>query len=182
MSLIIFYTFVSSIVFVYGIGLECIYVYLESPKKIYSFFIKNFIGVFISVSLIWGLCRYVLNPLGADFLLPVLTIILLETLNFIFRPIWPKFSVLKPEEKIFSWGLVFFCLYQASSYQECIALIVSGFLSLFVFLFVLNAIKLKVEDNEVFTEWKKASLFLISMGLLLSAFYLTDLSPFFKFN
>ena len=67
MILIIFYTFVSSIVFVYGIGLECLYVYLENPKKIYLFFIKNFIGVLISVSLIWGLCRYVLNPLRLHF-------------------------------------------------------------------------------------------------------------------
>ena len=181
MSLIIFYTFVSSIVFAYGIGLECLYVYLENPKKIYLFFIKNFIGVFISVSLIWGLCRYVLNPLGAGFLLPVLTIILLEALNLIFGLIVPKFSILKPEEKIFSWGLVFFCLYQASEYKECLALIFSGFLSLFVFLFVLNAIKQKTADNETFTEWKKASLFLISIGLMLSAFYLTDLSPFFNF-
>jgi len=40
-------------------------------------------------------------------------------------------------------------------------------------------IKQKTTDNEAFTEWKKASLFLISMGLMLSAFYLTDLSPFF---
>ena len=181
MSLIIFYTFVSSIVFAYGIGLECLYVYLENPKKIYLFFIKNFIGVLISVSLIWGVCRYVLNPLGAGFLLPVLTIILLEALNLIFGLIVPKFSILKPEEKIFSWGLVFFCLYQASEYKECLALIFSGFFSLFVFLFVLNAIKLKTADNEPFTEWKKASIFLISMGLMLSAFYLTDLSPFFNF-
>ncbi|UTC77796.1 hypothetical protein E4O04_07210 [Treponema sp. OMZ 799] len=179
MSLIIFYTFVSSIVFVYGIGLECLYVYLESPKKIYSFFIKNVIAVFISVSLIWGLCRYVLNPLGVGFLLPVLAISFLESLNLIFKLIWPKFICLKPEEKIFSWGLVFFCLYQASTYLECLALIFSGFFSLFVFLFVLNAIKQKTADNETFTEWKKASLFLISMGLMLTAFYLTDLSPFF---
>ena len=97
----------------------------------------------------------------------------------IFGLIVPKFSVLKPEEKIFSWGLVFFCLYQASEYKECLALIFSGFLSLFVFLFILNAIKQKTADNETFTEWKKASLFLISIGLMLSAFYLTDLSPFF---
>ena len=179
MSLIIFYTFVSSIVFVYGIGLECLYVYLENPKKIYLFFIKNFIGVLISVSLIWGLCRYGLNPLRLHFLLPVLTIILLEALNLIVGLIVPKFSVLKPEEKIFSWGLVFFCLYQASTYRECLALIFSVFFSLCVFLFVLNAIKQKTTDNEAFTEWKKASLFLISMGLVLSAFYLTDLSPFF---
>ncbi len=179
MSLIIFYTFVSSIVFVYGIGLECLYIYLENPKKIYAFFIKNVIAVLISVSLIWALCRYILNPLGAGFLLPVLTISFLEALNLIFKLIWPKFSGLKPEEKIFSWGLVFFCLYQASTYRECLALIFSGFFSLFIFLFVLNAIKRKTADKEVFTEWKKASLFLISMGLVLSAFYLTDLSPFF---
>ena len=121
MSLIIFYTFVSSIVFVYGIGLECLYVYLENPKKIYLFFIKNFIGVLISVSLIWGLCRYVLNPLRLHFLLPVLTISFLEALNLIFKLVWPKFSGLKPEEKIFSRGLVFFCLYQASEYKECLA-------------------------------------------------------------
>ena len=179
MNLIIFYAFVSSIVFVYGIGLECLYIYLESPKKVYSFFIKNVIVVLISVSLVWALCRYILNPLGAGFLLPVLTISFLEALNLIFKLVWPKFNGLKPEEKIFSWGLVFFCLYQASTYRECLALIFSGFFSLCVFLFVLNAIKQKTTDNEAFTEWKKASLFLISMGLVLSAFYLTDLSPFF---
>ena len=61
MSLIIFYTFVSSIVFVYGIGLECLYIYLENPKKVYAFFIKNVIVVLISVSLVWALCRYILN-------------------------------------------------------------------------------------------------------------------------
>ena len=147
MSLIIFYTFVSSIVFVYGIGLECLYIYLENPKKIYAFFIKNVIAVLISVSLIWALCRYILNPLGAGFLLPVLTISFLEALNLIFKLIWPKFSGLKPEEKIFSWGLVFFCLYQASTYRECLALIFSGFFSLFIFLFILNAIKRKTADK-----------------------------------
>ncbi|UTY28263.1 hypothetical protein [Treponema putidum] len=181
MSFIIFYTFVSSIVFVYGIGLDCLYVYLESPKKIYLFFIKNIISLYISVSLIWALCHYVLNTLGLHFLLPILAVSFLEFLNLLVKLVYPKFSVSKPEEKIFSWGLVFFCLYQASTYQEGLALIVAGFLSLFVFLFILNAIKQKVESNEFFSEWKKASLFLISMGLMISAFYLTDLSPFFNF-
>ncbi|UTC68254.1 MULTISPECIES: hypothetical protein [unclassified Treponema] len=181
MSLILFYTFVSSIVFVYGIGLECIYVYLANPKKLYFVLLKNIVTVFISVSLTWALCRYVLNPLKVHFLLPVLTIVFLEFSNLLIKLVLPKFADLKPEEKIFSWGLVFFCLYQSSSFFECAALIFSAALSLLVFLFILTAIKRKVDANEPFNEWKKASLFLISMGLMLSAFYLTDLSPFFQF-
>ena len=58
-------------------------------------------------------------------------------------------------------------------------MIFAGILSLFVFLFILHAIKQRVENNENFSEWQKAALLLISLGLILSAFYLTDISPFF---
>lgn len=179
--IVLFYTFVSSIVFVYGIGLERIYIHIEKPKQIFPYLIKNIIMIFLSVTLLWFLSYYVLNPLSLNFLLPILTVVFLECLNFIFTLILPKFYVLEAEEKVFSWGLVFFCLYQAATYKECLAMIFAGFLSLIVFLFILNAIKQRFESNERLTEWQKASLLFISLGLILSAFYLTDISPFFTF-
>lgn len=177
--IILFYTFVSSILFVYGIGLEHIYIHIENPKKTFSFLIKNITHIFLSITFLWFLSYYVLNPLSLNFLLPVLTVFFLEFFNFIFTLILPKYYVLEHEEKVFSWGLAFFCLYQAATYKECLAMIFAGILSLFVFLFILHAIKQRVENNENFSEWQKAALLLISLGLILSAFYLTDISPFF---
>lgn len=175
---VVFYSFVSSIIFVHGIGLEYVYAHIENPRDLVSF-IKNFIFIFVILSLLWPISRYVLNPIGIDFLLPVLAVFFLELLDLLFKLLLPKFSVLRPEERLFSWGLVFFCLYQAGEYKECLALIFASFVSFFIFLFILNAIRQKINIGSGLFEWKKASLLLISMGLVLSVLYFTDVSPFF---
>ena len=72
--IILLYTFVSSILFVYGIGLEHIYIHIENPKKTFSFLIKNITHIFLSITFLWFLSYYVLNPLSLNFLLPVLTV------------------------------------------------------------------------------------------------------------
>jgi len=79
-------------------------------------------------------------------------------------------------ERLFSGGIVIFALYQAFTYIEMIAILVSALVSMLLWSFVLCAVKRRIEESNVSAQWKNAPLLLISMGLIALALYAWDIA------
>ena len=115
-SVFLFYTFASSIVFIYGIGLERLYIHSKSSKTIHIFFIKNSVFIFSAVTFMWFFNLYVLIPTGTSFLLPVFIITFILLQECLFKFILKNFIYDVETEAVFTYGLIFFFLYEAASY------------------------------------------------------------------
>ena len=74
-------------------------------------------------------------------------------------------------ERLFCGGIVVFALYQAFTYIEMIAILVSALASMLIWSLVLCAVKRRVEESNVSAQWKNAPLLLISMGMIALALY-----------
>ncbi len=168
---VLFYCFVSSIIFTYGIGLERLFIYSKNPKNVFILVLKNIAVLIIAVSILWFFNLFVLLPLGISFFLPILGLMLLLGLNYVYDILLPKYKVSYKEEIIFEYAPLFLIFFTAVSFIEALAIIIAAQISIVVFTFILSAIKEKIDDGNASREWKEAPLILISMGFLLSAFY-----------
>ncbi len=180
-SVFLFYTFASSIVFIYGIGLERLYIHSKSSKTIHIFFIKNSVFIFLAVTFMWFFNLYVLIPTGTSFLLPVFIITFILLQECLFKFILKNFIYDVEKEAVFTYGLIFFVLYEAASYIEALAMIVSSIFTGFVFSYILRAVKQKTDYGSTGEQWKPVPLVLISLGFILMAFTLMDTAWFFDF-
>lgn len=71
-SLIFFYTFPASLVFLHGIGLERLSMNARSTRVIIPFILRDGAVILISASITWLLEFYILLPIGIVVVTPVL--------------------------------------------------------------------------------------------------------------
>lgn len=187
--MLLFYTFASSVIFVHGIGLERLFIHSETKKGLCIFILKTLILLSAAVSLLWNLNIYILLPLGIYFILPlvaIITVLLLDIpVDILFKKLlagktfFLNGSGIEEKETVFSYGLLFFALYEAGSYLEALTIIAAACIGLVIFSHIFNAIKRKTDLGNAYSETKEYPLLLISAGFLVIAFYITDISWIF---
>ncbi len=174
-ALILFYIISSSIIFVYGIGLERLYIFSKNPKGKFIFLLKNFILQIIAITILWFFNEFVLAKINTSFLLPIFITLVLFLLNEIFKLVFPKLSVSKDQGFVFYYAPIFLALFIASSYIETLAIIITANFGFLIFSCILNFIKQKTDEGNANKYWKQSPLLLISMGLILTALYFIDI-------
>ena len=176
-SLIFFYTFPASLVFLHGIGLERLSMNARSTRAVIPFILRDGAVILISASLSWLLEFSILLPLDIVSITPIAALIIVYLCDLTVHRIFFKHSESRLiRERLFSGGIVIFALYQAFTYIELIAILVSALVSMLVWSFVLCAVKRRVEESNVSSQWKNAPLLLISMGLIALALYAWDVA------
>ncbi len=174
----LFYTFVSSIIFVYGIGLERILIHYGNKTGLYFFMLKTVLKLIISVNALWFLNLYVFIPVGLRFILPVAAVLFLSLLEEADKVLLSKFPVIEEKETVFYWALVFFILYEAGSYIEALSALFSACAGLLVFSYILNAVKQKTDEGNAFAETKEYTLVLLAFGFVTAVLYAADICWF----
>ena len=176
-SLIFFYTFPASLVFLHGIGLERLSMNARSTCAVIPFILRDGAVMLISASLSWLLEFSILLPLDIVSITPIAALIIVYLCDLAVHRIFFKHSESRLiRERLFSGGTVIFALYQAFTYIELIAILVSALVSMLVWSFMLCAVKRRVEESNVSSQWKNAPLLLISMGLIALALYAWDVA------
>ena len=176
-SLIFFYTFPASLVFLHGIGLERLSMNARSTRVVIPFILRDGVVMLISASL----CRLIefslLLPLDIVDITPIAALIIVYLCDLTLHRILLKRTESRLiRERLFSGGTVIFALYQAFTYIELIAILASALVSMLVWSFVLCAVRRRVEESNVSAQWKNAPLLLISMGLIALALYAWDIA------
>ena len=176
-SVIFFYTFPASIIFLQGIGLERLSMNARSTRVIIPFILRDGVVILISASISWLLEFYILLPIGIVVVTPLVALILVYLCDLILhRMLFRQRKTRLIRERLFSGGIVLFTLYEACTYTELIAILASALVSMLVWSFVLCAVKRRVEESNVSTQWKNAPLLLISMGMVALTLYAWDIA------
>ncbi|UTC57103.1 hypothetical protein ABK01_01705 [Treponema sp. OMZ 305] len=176
-SLIFFYTFPASLIFLHGIGLERLSMNARSTRVIISFILRDGAIMLIAASLSWLLEFSLLLPLDIVSITPVVALIIVYLCDLVlYRILLKRTESRLIRERLFSGGTVIFALYQAFTYIELIAIVLSALASMLVWSFILCAVKRRVEESNVSAQWKNAPLLLISMGLIALALYAWDIA------
>lgn len=176
-SIIFFYTFPASIIFLQGIGLERLSMNARSTRVIIPFILRSGAVMLISASISWLLEFYILLPFGIIAVTPVVALIIIYLCDLILhRTLFRQMETKLIRERLFCGGTVLFALYQAFTYIELIAILVSALVSMLLWSFVLCAVKRRVEESNVSAQWKNAPLLLISMGMVALALYAWDMA------
>ena len=176
-SIIFFYTLPASLIFLQGIGLERLSMNARSTRVVIPFILRDGAVMLISASLSWLLEFSSLLPLDIVSITPIAALIIVYLCDLAVHRIFFKHSESRLiRERLFSGGTVIFALYQAFTYIELIAILVSALVSMLVWSFMLCAVKRRVEESNVSSQWKNAPLLLISMGLIALALYAWDVA------
>ena len=176
-SLIFFYTFPASIIFLQGIGLERLSMNARSTRVVIPFILRDGVVMLIAASISWLLEFSVLSPLDIVGITSIAALIIVYLCDLTAHRIFLKRRESRLiRERLFSGGTVVFALYQAFSYIELIAILLSALASMLIWSFVLCAVRRRVEESNVSTQWKNAPLLLISMGLIALALYAWDIA------
>ena len=176
-SLIFFYIFPASLIFLHGIGLERLSMNARSTRVIIPFILRDGALMIISASICRLLEYYILIPIGIAAITPVAALIVIYLCDLVLqRTLFRQAETRLIRERLFSGGIVIFALYQACTYIEMIAILVSALVSMLLWSFVLCAVKRRIEESNVSAQWKNAPLLLISMGLIALALYAWDIA------
>lgn len=174
-----FYTLSSSVLLMYGIGLEK--TFFESHS--FSAFINRlpiiFLNSLLSITTLWFLVTRILLPMSMGYLIPM-AILFMSSIIYIFLQIIIS-TVSKPpaSEQLFILGILFLALFEGISFIDSLLIVFSGILTLGLTMVILFSIRSRIADANVNLDWKGSPLILISMGLLCMVLYAADISWFF---
>ena len=176
-SLIFFYTFPASIIFLQGIGLERLSMNARSTRVVIPFILRDGAVMLIAASISWLLEFSVLSPLDIVGITPIAALIIVYLCDFALHlTVFRKTEMRLIRERVFCGGTVVFALYQAFTYIELITILISALVSMIVWSFAIYAITRRMEESAASTQWKNAPLLLISMGLIALALYAWDIA------
>lgn len=178
-SLIFFYTFPASMLFIHGLGLERLSMNVRSSRVIFPFLLKAVLVMLCAASISWALSLYLFPLLRLSFLMPVCSLLIAYGCEYCIGLVMPAPAVTETGvmgERIFIGGTVLFALYHAFNYIELAIIILCSVLSLGVWSFILYAIKRRVDESSMSAQWKNAPLLLISLGIVALALYAWDMA------
>lgn len=176
--MVFFYTFPSSMLFIYGLGLERLSMNVRSSRVILPFLLKAVLVTASAASISWLLSTYLIPLLRLSFLMPVLSLLIVYGCEQGLSLIMPAHTGSETGlvgERIFTGGTVIFALYHAFNYIELAIIILCSVLSLGLWSFILYAIKQRVDESSMSAQWKNAPLLLISLGIVALALYAWDM-------
>ena len=164
----VYYVFIASAVLVYGIGLNTVAVTLDSMRVICFSLAKILFTVLTSAILTWLITKYILSPLNAAEVYPLLSLIILF-LIFIFVDFAIK---IKNKGKEFEFSVSF--LIVILTVNECITLIsliivsLSCIASFFVLLYVIRAVRNRLNIAESSAGYKNLkTILLLSIAVII---------------
>ncbi len=176
--LLFFYTIPASLFFIYGIGLEQLILNIRLKSFCLDFIGKSMIQMLSAASLIWLIQSHPILPVTFTFLLPIVAGCILFLCEIGLQFLFTKTVIPRIQERIFSYGTVFFAFYFAFSYLEVIIIIVSACLGLLIWSLILYSIALRMDETKISAQWKNAPLIFIAMGIISLALYAWNTVPF----
>ena len=172
----LFYIFSSSIILVYGIGLDCSLINsnMKIPFNKQSFVI--FIKIITSILILWYPINYFIPFIGFQELSPLFIILVCGIVDELTSIFISRQRGHNPAESLFFFGIVFLALAEGASLLFSLIIAISALVGFFLITITLFAIKNKVTDAPVPVDLKGPPLALISMGLLYLIIHAADAS------
>lgn len=168
------YFLISSIVFVYCIGIERVLIFSNINFSL-AYYVKNFI-----TSIVSGLASFfIAKTLSSSLLIfiPSICIVITFCFNFCVSKLIRTNEVAKYEKNSL-FGLTLFAVFEATSFLSLVLIILIGFVSLAFFHLVLYCTRSVIKERNASYHVKLGSLMLITIGFILLGVSVFDVLTF----
>lgn len=178
LNTLVFFSFVSPLIFVYGIGLERLCINSNNTISHIHFYAKNFLLVFFASTLGYIFFKFLAYPLHITFFFPLILMAILffleKGIDYLYEGFVYAEKHVAHNERVFTFGTVIFSLYEASDYLELLIIVVLSFLILFILTTLLRSIRKKMDTFSIENKLKNLPLLLLTLGTMATAFYFLD--------
>ena len=160
--MVVVYSFIFSIVLVHGLGLERVLMHSHSKFDL-KYYVKNFCLVLFIAVITYILQKYIF--FNFLYFMPFVATALFFAADILLAKIFPH-AVIGKYEKNFSFGLLLFVLFEATSLLQLLIIIIVGFVSLFLCEYIAKACNAIMPQRNVNYYLRLASLSMIMLGLM----------------
>ena len=176
LSNLIFYIFSASCVFVYGIGIKDLILYLDNSKNLVLYFLKTFFTTIFTVGFTWIFTTYVLSPIGISDIFPFFLIFICLTFSILFSFLCKLVFKEEINEYILSFFLSFLAINEGTRFLDAILIAVISSVAMYVLIPVIYSIKRRINSSSAHLDLKNGVLILVSIGLLLITLFVHNIS------
>ncbi len=173
---IFIYTISSSVVMVYGFGLERSFFESHPASRFYTRIPTVALTVMSTVAVLWYPLSHILVPFGYAFIAPVFLLLVYGTVSNLMSLITPSMTDSPSGERVFLFGTAYLALFEATCFLDAIAIAASGIATFSLVTTLLFSIRERIAPTSIRPEWRGAPIILVTMGLLALAFYGADIS------
>ncbi|MCR5400279.1 MAG: hypothetical protein K6E78_01635 [Treponema sp.] len=168
-----FYTFFSSAVLLYGIGLNSSTIICDSIKELTLPLVKVVATVFTTAVLCWLVIRNILVPLNLVLMYPFIAILIFFAVSIFFEVIIRITSGKITSDFNISFLIILLTLNESSNILEVLMISFSAMCSFFFLLPLMYALKHRIDlltENQIFGNRKTLILLSVAMLIIILSF------------
>ena len=163
----LYYTIFSSVVLIYGIGINRLAEFGNTQFNHILFSLKIILSIFGTVVLSWLVTKYVLAPIKLIELYPLMALLIFISLNAFLEALIRLTTGTSTTEFIISFLIVLLALSESTSIIDCIIICVSCLASILLLLPVIFTLKARIICNGRKINERFYSIFFMFLALLI---------------
>lgn len=171
-----FYIFISSAVFVYGIGLNKIFVFSKKPTDVLYFLSKEIITIFLSLCICWPLTSYILVPNELTELYPFFCFFIIYIISIIITEFSARFLKKNVTGFYFSYCVLLLAMNEGISFGNAVLISFACILSFFCMLPIIYAVRWKMKSSLQYISFKDGALLFLCIGAILFILFAVNVS------
>ena len=163
----LYYTVFSSIVLIYGIGVNRLTEIGNFEFNHITFYLKTLISIFTTIILTWFITKYILAPIKLIELYPLFALLIFICFNSFIEALIRLTTGNSTTEFIISFLVILLSLSECSSILDSVVICLCCFTSMILILPLIYTLKARVISNENKITEKFYSLFFMFLALLI---------------
>lgn len=163
----LYYTIFSSVVLIYGIGINRVAEFGISKSNGIIFIIKEIVGILLTSILSWLFISYLLIPLKIVEVFPIISFLIFITVNSLLETLVRLTSKQVTSEFIISFLIVLLSICESTSLVHTILICLSCMISILLIVPFCHTFKNNILSNGFSINEKYYSLFFIFLGILI---------------
>lgn len=166
-NVIFFYLFISSAVFVYGIGLNKIFVFSKKPQDALFFLSKEIITIVISLCICWPITSYILVPNELTELYPFFCFFIIYLISIVITEFSARLLKKNVTGFYFSYCVLLLSMNEGITFGNALLISLACILSFFCMLPIIYAIRWKMKNSMVYPSFKDGAILFICIAAIL---------------
>ena len=171
----LYYSVFSSMVLIYGIGLNRLTETGDLEFNHITFYLKSIISIFTTIVLSWLIIKYILAPIRLIELYPLIALLLFICFNSFIEALIRLTTGYATTEFVVSFLIILLSLSESSSLVDTIIICLGCFTSLILLLPIIYTLKTRIINNEKKITEKFYSLFFMFLALLIIVISVLDI-------
>jgi len=175
-QVVFFYLFISSAVFVYGIGLNKIFVFSKKPTDTIYFLLKEILTIFLSLCICWPMTKYILVPNELTELYPFFSFFFIYIISLIITEFSVRFLKKNVTGFSFSYCVLLLAINEGITFGNALLISLACLLSFFVMLPIIYAVRWKTKSSLQYISFKDGAMVFLCIAAILFILFAVNVS------